>query len=338
MPRLLVVPHLPVPLSEGDAERRAQLPAMPALCELLRLGDPCNAEVDWRRGVASDLGMPKLGNVAPASIVACLLPELTAGSPVCMANPVHAVAGMSRVHLHPAGVLVLDPGQSDEFCAAFVREFGAAGAQLRAVAGGLVLAASFAAAVDAGDPVAHIGMPLERKPADSSGQRELRRFGAEVEMWLHDLPLNRERTRHGELAINSLWFWGGGEVWPLLHSVADAPAQRDESMPPAASVSDPWLRALCHLQSTSCAPPANRWHDLAAECTVAQVSTSAFNAPQEELLRLDTDWFAPALRDLDSGRIPALHLRIGGLAWRVGRRRWVHALRRARPWHERLVR
>lgn len=37
----------------------------------------------------------------------------------------------------------------------------------------------------------------------------------EVQMVLHDSPVNAERERRGERAVNSLWFWGCGEL-PVL--------------------------------------------------------------------------------------------------------------------------
>jgi hypothetical protein len=46
--------------------------------------------------------------------------------------------------------------------------------------------------------------------ADSS--TALRRLGAEIEMWLHDHPINDARRRRGELPVTSLWLWGAGAV------------------------------------------------------------------------------------------------------------------------------
>jgi len=40
----------------------------------------------------------------------------------------------------------------------------------------------------------------------------LRRLGAEIEMWLHDHPINDTRRRRGELPVTSLWLWGAGNI------------------------------------------------------------------------------------------------------------------------------
>jgi hypothetical protein len=38
----------------------------------------------------------------------------------------------------------------------------------------------------------------------------LRRLGAEVEMWLHEHPVNDARRRRDEAPVTGLWLWGGG--------------------------------------------------------------------------------------------------------------------------------
>jgi len=38
----------------------------------------------------------------------------------------------------------------------------------------------------------------------------LRRLGAEIEMWLHEHPVNAVRARRGEAPVTGLWLWGGG--------------------------------------------------------------------------------------------------------------------------------
>jgi hypothetical protein len=43
----------------------------------------------------------------------------------------------------------------------------------------------------------------------------------ETQMLLYDHPVNQEREIHGELAINSLWFWGGGVMPQPIHSNYD---------------------------------------------------------------------------------------------------------------------
>ena len=43
-----------------------------------------------------------------------------------------------------------------------------------------------------------------------------RRWMNEVQMALHDCPVNAERERRGAVPINSIWFWGGGSLPPAV--------------------------------------------------------------------------------------------------------------------------
>lgn len=84
------------------------------------------------------------------------------------------------------------------------------------------------------------------------------RLQSELQMCLHELPLNREREAAGRLPVNSLWFWGGGR----------APAQLAEQGPlPVLFADDPlatgyWLaaggrRAAWPGSFAACAAAAN---------------------------------------------------------------------------------
>jgi hypothetical protein len=241
-----------------------------------------------------DLDAQGHGGESAATIAALTMPALRPGAGVCLATPVHAVVGISRVYLHAAGVLRLDPEQSALFRAAFAQEFGSDNLRLHALRDGWLLEAPCAMVADADDPANLLGAPLERAVATTAEQRALRLLGAEIEMWLAGMALNRERERRGEPVINQLWFWGGGVVT---------------------------------------LPSAQRWGELqGGEKMLALISAVAPDTGALQLEQLEADWFAPALRDLQSRRITALQLRFGGDAWQVRRRPWSGLWRRARPW------
>ena len=69
--------------------------------------------------------------------------------------------------------------------------------------------------------VLNLQIPTEYMPSgdDAASYRNLR---SEIEMALHDHEVNRYREEQGELAVNSLWLWGGGY----------APEQETISLPP----------------------------------------------------------------------------------------------------------
>ena len=83
--------------------------------------------------------------------------------------------------------------------------------------------------VTAPDPayVLNLQTPTDYMPSgDEAGS--YRNLRSEIEMALHDHEVNRNREEQGELAINSLWLWGGGyapeqETIPLPPLFADDP-------------------------------------------------------------------------------------------------------------------
>ena len=40
----------------------------------------------------------------------------------------------------------------------------------------------------------------------------------EIQMLLHEHPLNQVREERGDLALNGIWFWGGGVIPKLVTS------------------------------------------------------------------------------------------------------------------------
>ena len=328
MHRLLVVSDLYLDPAETGADAQARLPALPALSELLRLGKASPRQRDWRAGLAADLGAPTLADLAPALVAAAAAEGIAPGGPVCMAEAVHLVAGMASVHLHPSGLLHLDADSRAELQAQFTREFGTRDQALIAVGDGLLLAAPEAAAAHGNDPARLLGSQVEASRMLDSQQQALRRLGVEVEMWLPGLALNRERERRGELAITALWLWGGGEG--SLPGVAAVKPPWDQ-----AYGSDPWVHGIWSRLVNGKVLAARDW-DHAQPSALMVVSAARGSLPQ-----LESDWFAPALRDLHAGRLSSLALRIGGRRWELGSRprvRWWQPLawQKPRPWWQAL--
>jgi hypothetical protein len=57
-----------------------------------------------------------------------------------------------------------------------------------------------------------LGKPANPYTEQSRQHLHWYRLLNEMQMFLHAHDLNRERERRGRLAVNSLWFWGGGRV------------------------------------------------------------------------------------------------------------------------------
>jgi len=241
---------------------------------------------------------------------------------VCLVAPAHAVAGLHRVHLHSAGLLDLAGDERAELAAGFADQFGPE-LQLQGTANQWLIEADCAAAADETDPAQWLGAPLERRPAGSPEQKLLRRLGAEVEMWLADLPLNARRRSRRQLPVNLLWMWGGGRV--PARDALPAPA----ATPLHGTAQDAWLAGCAALWGGTVSPLPAAW-----PAGSAGGSTLVLPSPQDagQLLSLESDWLVPALADLEAGRLESLRLRVGRRLHRVRSGRIRRLLRRRRPW------
>jgi hypothetical protein len=120
----------------------------------------------------------------------------------------------------------------------------------------------------------------------------------EVQMLLHEHPVNAEREARGAPAINSVWFWGGGAL--------AAPAARPFSI---ILSDDPLARGL----ALAAGIPARQLPDdaQAALSTLAAEGTALVALDSPRSANLERDWFGPLLAALDEGRIGMLSLYLG---------------------------
>jgi hypothetical protein len=79
--------------------------------------------------------------------------------------------------------------------------------------------------------------PEESLPPADTAAKTLNLI-SEIEMTLHEQPVNAERQVRGQPPVNSLWIWGGGY----------APEQTHEPVPPLYA-NEPLLRGFWHLVS-----------------------------------------------------------------------------------------
>ncbi len=316
---LIAMPGPPEP----DA---APPPELPSLTRMLARARRLPDAADWRAGVQTALLGGEGGPLAPAALAACALPELPADAALCFVTPLHVVAGMTRVHLPPGGILELDAREREAWRETFNAEFGDADLQLHAAGSGWLMNASCAHAADDAAPEALLGAALERSPARGEAARALRRLGAEVEMWLAAHPLNDARAARQVPAVNSFWFWGGARrqsLAPFAHAPRAVSSNTD---------ADPWLAGLanhCPARLHADAVDLHQAMQQGAELIVLQPSALP---PWEHWSRLEAQWFTPASQALRAGALKSLRLQIGRSAWQLPDASPLRWLRRSRPW------
>ncbi|MCE5181571.1 MAG: phosphoglycerate mutase [Betaproteobacteria bacterium] len=133
----------------------------------------------------------------------------------------------------------------------------------------------------------------------------------EIQMLLHDHPVNVAREQRGDLPINSIWPWGGG-VLP------------DKTTPPYTKV---WAEdTLAIGLAISSGTPHAKQPEIAAEWLqhaavpgqhlifLNSLRNAALHGDvhrwRENLLKLETEWFAPLYHALSRGRLTRLSLTI----------------------------
>jgi hypothetical protein len=337
------VSHLALLLRDFPASRRSDdappLPRLPALERWLSQGTSTPADAGWRGWLLRTLldAAAAVDGAGAGWAAAGLLPQ-AAGRHFWFATPVHFFAGLDSVHLHPAGLLRLELEQQRTLAADFERVFRDSPWRLHALGfRELLLEGPDPGPHDTTEAAAVMGGDLAAVQPRGAGVRPLRQLAAEVEMWLHEHPLNHERERRRELPLSGLWFWGGGRAPPP--GVAQPGTERTATALAGARhlhADDVFTAGVAAAAGLPLEPlPEAAWPAPApgAKRTII-VLPAGCDAGIEDLLRLERDWFQPLLADLASGHWSALTLVLGGRSHelrRVHRWRW---WRRPRAWWE----
>jgi hypothetical protein len=165
----------------------------------------------------------------------------------------------------------------------------------------------------------------------------------EIQMLLHDHPLNTEREQRGEPVVNSVWFWGGG----LRTSVRGRPYDAlwaDDALGVA-------LGSAADIAVSARPADTAEWRTAAATIAGAEsshlivldqlVSAAAHQDSatwQEEIASLEAKWFAPLTQGLRERHVVAVTLVVPGDTgcWRfeVQRKDFLKFWRSAKPWAE----
>jgi hypothetical protein len=198
------------------------------------------------------------------------------------------------------------------------------------------------------DPARLLGSDPSTGLPHGADAATLKRVASEIELWLHEHPLNLERQRRGELAVTALWVWGALPVREA--AVGDsAPTRRLTAAAGAALPrllgEDTYVEALWRLRAGSRAASAERlpMDSLDVEAAIAGTGGAVLLQRVCEppgllatLEQLEHRCWPAARAALRERRLSALHLltgeRVHSLSWWSLARLW----RGRRPWWERL--
>jgi hypothetical protein len=323
--------YLPEEASRADAVA-APFP-LPGLTALLRVASATPVRPHWRAWLAAELGLQDLSESSVAPVAAAAMVPAHEAASAWLATPVHLEARLDHVRLVDRGLLTLAEGERLALCAQFARQFGPQ-YQLHAGHGRDLLLTGLSANVATLDPARLLDTDVAPALPRGSDARELRKLGAEIEMWLHGSPINEARDRAGAPRISTLWLWGGGAV--RGHTPGSFRSGTSVSM----QGSDGFLAGLAHgMNQPPLAPAASGLAalDAQAEHQVVELAPMSGTAHQS-LDRFDEHWCVPARAALERGALSSLDVVANDTCFRItAAMRW-RFWRPHRTWFENVAR
>jgi hypothetical protein len=325
-----------------DTPDAAPCAALPALDRIARFGERLALERGWRAWLAGWIGRRDLTAVPVSAVAAAARQETTPGSAVAagrsegaadepeawMATPVYLAAGLTTLYFDARGILRLSRQELEQLALDARRAFP--DLQLVPLESGefLLLHAAIPAATTT-EPARIVGGNLADALPAGAGGAHLRRLGAEMEMWLHEHPVNRARSARGELPISTLWIWGGGP-----HTRIE---RKSSSSLPRAFGSDSYLQGLWRLCGGAALSLPQQLDDTYAQSTVLVVEAGRMmraNVPwsvPELLAEVDRRFVAPALQALQRRKIERVSIVANDRCLTLGSSSWRRFWRRSRP-------
>ena len=312
----LLVPGFGWP--QGEASELCQALAADALETLIARGRRTSAPVPGpERWLFERFQVPRQRDwpAAPFSLLG------DGGSPgsdvwIC-ADPVHLRIERDRLVLTDSTQFRITPGEAEALAASVNRHFGDS-----IVVHPLHAQRWYARLPACPDmetaPLSLVrGGAIETKFTAGPDAMRWQSLANELQMLLHDHPVNLAREARGEPAVNSVWLWGAGRLPPLP----------DPSARPFRYVaaSDPLARGLAQAsgaQAQELAADARAWLAQAGHAGMGLAVLDSLAAPsryrqadawREALSKLELDWFAPLLAALKQGMIGMLTLHLLGL-------------------------
>jgi hypothetical protein len=236
---------------------------------------------------------------------------------VWMATPVHLVTGLTSLHLDRRSILRLSADDLTALVAEFRRVFHDSGFLLQPLdSGDFLLLGSQLPVAQTLEPARSIGSSVADAQRVGTGDSSLRRLGAEMEMWLHEHPVNDARRRRGEMPVTGLWLWGGG---PLPAWRASAAADQPAAGPPSSDIAfgrDAYLQGLWASAGKKVFPLPPQLADVFGypharrAALVMEIGAMLHSNPTwtffDALAQIDRAFIAPAVEALGAARLERL--------------------------------
>lgn len=236
----------------------------------------------------------------------------------------HLLTGLDHLQLAEPVPVPLDATESDAVLATLNGHLEGSGFVLHADGGpGWLCECPPDLQFTAVEPSSAIGLNLRGLLPDGRDARRVRALVNELQMLLHEHPVNERRAASGQALVNSVWLWGAGSAGEIRGAARGVLVTDDE-----------WLAGLWSLHGGCLQPP----RDLAAllaegndAVLVAIAPTATGSGAAEDLQRIEQTVLAPARAALTAARVQHIALHVGSAELDIpAAARW-EFWRRARP-------
>lgn len=293
----------------GLLARAPEIPSVPPLPGLLSLLTQARVQpTDGRCYEELLLSLFGIAIDADADLPIAAIARQGEGAPMAdgywlRADPVHLYADQARLLLFAPETLAIHGDEAQQLGAAINQWYAAAGWQLETPHP----QRWYLRLPDEPDIRTHtladaVGNDINTFLPYGKAQAHWHAVLNEIQMLLHAHPVNTAREAQGLPGINSVWFWGGGELPQTVH--ADFTGVCSD---------EPLATGLAKLAGVPVLrPPTALTSELVAGDGSLLVALPAMSAALDDQARgaalatLERDWFQPALAALKASRIAVL--------------------------------
>ena len=320
----LLIPELIWP-EPGDTAALGDLPC-PALATLLARASfsrPSTAGTTFDATIAESFGLDPF---APYAALRLLGEEISGVEPgahhwAC-ADPVHLRFHQERLILADGATIAVSADEAVQLTATLNQYFADIGEFHAAAPDRWYLRLAVKTDFQTPPLSAMAGRRVEQLLPEEAGTAWLRKLLNEAQMLLHSQASNEARTDAGQLAINSLWLWGPGQLPQGLKTEFDS-----------VWASHPLARGLARCAGIACHDTPASLDALLSQANtdnplvviddlLAAVQYEDADAWRKGMITLEANWFAPLLAAVRAGKL-TLGLRAstiyGALSWQASR-------------------
>jgi hypothetical protein len=301
-------------------------PRLPSGEYLVSRGDRVRSDKPWRAWLLDAIGVGAAGleRVPAGPCARALVAEPPAGATFACARPVHLLTAIDHLQLDRSSI-DLDVAETSAIMADLNRHLDGRGFALQALGTGRdwLLSCGESLACASVEPEQAEGQNLRDTMPGGRDGATVRALMNEIQMLLHEHPVNEARAARREPVVNSLWLWGFGSkceaifaAWPRLYT------------------DDTWLAGLwrAHGQPTHPLAEFDGVSDAGIDGTVLAWSGASAVALNEAESRC----FAPARRLLATSACSDVALRSERHVTKTRRAARYRVWRRTRPLRELL--